>query len=248
MRFRISVAILVLLTFATTVAYATTINLSLDPDGLAVTGGSDNFAVFHSTISIDTVSHAIDVRLNFNYPFSHLVTGQDPNDLTLTIKPADLLFISGSHKYGIPIAPTDPPRGSLTVGAFYSATNFIDADTALGRPNVDPSRHTYPVWIGGTLTLLGTLTEDPVNGGTNAGVPPKFSIHLFGTAPTQFISDVDNFGLEALFASADCANGYAIGFADPPPTDAPEPASLALFATGLLGMGGVMRRRISRKI
>jgi hypothetical protein len=61
------------------------------------------------------------------------------------------------------------------------------------------------------------------------GVPHQYQEELFGSGPGGFVSE------------GQTAN---ISITSPAPA-VPEPATIALFATGLLGMAGTIRRKLS---
>jgi len=97
------------------------------------------------------------------------------------------------------------------------------------RPNSD-------VWLGGTVTDLGTFTET-VN--FFSGQTPSYVVEFKGQLPASFLADVASHGgLTTDFASATCGNGLLVG-------GVPEPTTLALAGGGLL-LVGLLRRRIAQ--
>lgn len=82
-------------------------------------------------------------------------------------------------------------------------------------------------------------------GGTSSGATPPlvFTISTSGLTPGSFINPV---GDGAIFVGDVLANGNTglVGFTGNSTPQVPEPGSLALFGTGILGMAGYLRRKL----
>ena len=248
MRFLVSMTILLLLILPTMVASATTLT-----EVLPGIGSKDIFGVFGGHVTISGTG-LLDVELKFNYPASVLGPASDPSLGTgFNWYPGDLLFKVGSDKYGIPLVnhslftlvPATPPTApSVTAFDVYKTNAFQTADDVLaGFPAVThrtgPTAVVWlgdsPIFLGGPLTHTITYTGDASIG--------LFKVDITGQLPASFAADVNANGFTVFFASTICANGYLTG--SDPPSQLPEPASLVLLATGLLGMGSVVRHRVS---
>lgn len=221
------------------IANAETITLSPINDGRGTIGELSGFEVVNGSITIDN-SGNVAILLNFNYaapgPGGPSTVLGSYSDLGITLAPADLLFQVGSDDYGIPImSHSGAPNGgnasqfaSVVAGDFYETTNFLTAQTALNNPGLT-YRNNADVWLGSSVTQLGTLTETITSNGSST---PEYTVGFTGQLPASFLADADAHGFEAEFGSAICGNGYLVGSAAP----VPEPASLVLMASVLLAL------------
>jgi hypothetical protein len=83
------------------------------------------------------------------------------------------------------------------------------------------------------------------SGASDPALPPlEFTIALSGITPASFVANADG-----IYFIADVINGYSAGgptglvAADGPTTPVPEPASMVLLGSGLLGAGFFRRRQ-----
>lgn len=123
------------------------------------------------------------------------------------------------------------------IATSYTAFDFMNGNFATAAANAGTNVLATLVVDGVTLPALGANAAQPDAGGFNRG--PGFAV--FGTPPVQGV----NFDAQALFtfqAGAAQAAGDAISlpFGE---SDAPEPASMILFGSGLLGIAGYRSRR-----
>jgi hypothetical protein len=225
--------------FLGVIANAETISLSPITDGKGTIGKLSGFMVVDGSITISSSGHT-DILLNYNYEAPgaggpSTVLGPY-SDFGITLDAADLLFQVGSDNYGIPIVShSGAPNGgtasqfaTVVAGHFYQTTNLLTAQTVLNNPGLI-YRNSANVWLGSSVTDLGTLTETITSRG---GSTPEYTVEFTGQLPASFLADANANGFEAEFGSATCGNGYLVGSGAP----VPEPGSLILMASVLFAL------------
>jgi hypothetical protein len=146
------------------------------------------------------------------------------------------------------ITPFSSTNGivGLTAGDTYTLSFQVATDEQSVINGVANTANNYDetltVNIGGTNTPFTLHYTD-----ANAGVWSTESINFLASASTETLSFLANGGPAGIPSFILIDGATSIGLLSAPPGGTvPEPGSLALFATGLLGLGSVVRSRFKK--
>jgi hypothetical protein len=223
---------------ATTVTFNDAFGSSTSGD---VLGDKDKFDI--QKVVVGWNSSSTNVQIYLDYGASNLGQFYVGSD---ALNVGDLFFtVNGTISYALVLKNHD----GLTAGTIYSISNVAAAtDTAwdeLHSSNTSGYRPDEIVRLSGTnVSSYATGSAPSVvntgNNGTDTGFNPGATYLVSYSLSSDFIDSLgSNWGIH--FAAATCGNDIIDGSHS---SGVPEPLSMVLFGSGLLGLG-LLRRRIS---
>lgn len=121
-------------------------------------------------------------------------------------------------------------QGVQIFGSDATLTDFMNASNATGSPGVPVSFSYNP------STGVASMTFDPSNPNQGVGAGESSELMAFTSDFGPVVSDTMN-------ASAVYVSNYGCPGGSTYIPQAPEPGSLLLFGSGILGLGGLLRKR-----
>jgi hypothetical protein len=140
-------------------------------------------------------------------------------------------------------------NAGVTAGATYSGFTVSQNGTTFSGWAIGPGT-VGGVAVSSLAGTVGSALANSISSQCSGSAPRIYTcgsdaqavVISFHTSDTFSVRDANGDNATSIYVNAAAENGACVGDSCPSTTTTPEPASLALVATGLLGLGGPVSR------
>ena len=173
------------------------------------------------------------------YPYNFSVNGSSTNTQLMCISFDN--EITNGESWDVNVESIAQASANVTQLRDYEADAWLFSQITAGSTSSQIANVQFAAWAVGDPTVANA-TYDPYYAANETAINQLLS-EAFANATPADLSNYNNYVLYVP-TSWNASDGEPQTFIGPAP--APEPGSLALLGTGLVGMGGIFRRRMRK--